>query len=306
MKHYAFILILAQLLLAGCSDFDQFYSQRSSKGPALGVHQNTPSHAVARLGSRIVTLEEVLASIENPSPKTKLLYLSSPEQLTRRVNNYINREVLYAEALKRGMERRPDIRREIERFKKRLLVRTLSREATSKRFSEEEIAEYYEQNKEDYEQLRASAVIVRINPSKGITRDKALSRAQAAYQMALAEGDFSKVVARFSDDERAKSKGGDLGFIEKGRFPKEIEDALFALGEGDISKPIEIPNGFMVVKITQPPHPLPLSKIRKRVEYDLRRRIFLDYLSGLRRKAGIEVFKEKIKEITERKDEKKD
>jgi len=301
MKRYILILILAQAAaLFGCSDFDQFYKQHRSKPAAITTittGENGASPVVARLGSREITLKEILDSLKDRQPRTRFLYLSSPAKLNQYINSYLNEEILYDEALRRGVDRRPDVKKVLDEQKKRLLVRALSRELVPLNFPDKKLKAYFNANSDQYRRLRASAVVVKIDPTNSITRQKALERANRAYEAALRGEDFKTLVARYSNDERTKSKGGDLGFIEKGRFPPAIEKVLFSMRYGEVSKPLEIPNGYVVAKISRKARVEPYERVRKRVEYDLRRDMFVRYLEGLKRESGVRVYGEKLKEI---------
>lgn len=48
-----------------------------------------------------------------------------------------------------------------------------------------------------------------------------------------------------------KEKGGDLGLVARGSQPKPVEDAAFKLKVGDISQPIQVKDGFLIIKVTE-------------------------------------------------------
>ena len=48
-----------------------------------------------------------------------------------------------------------------------------------------------------------------------------------------------------------KEKGGDLGLIARGSLPKPVEQAAFSLKVGDISQPITVKDGFVIIKVTE-------------------------------------------------------
>ena len=48
-----------------------------------------------------------------------------------------------------------------------------------------------------------------------------------------------------------KEKGGDLGLVARGSQPKPVEQAAFSLKVGDISQPIPVKDGFVIVKVTE-------------------------------------------------------
>jgi parvulin-like peptidyl-prolyl isomerase len=48
-----------------------------------------------------------------------------------------------------------------------------------------------------------------------------------------------------------KEKGGDLGLITRGAQPKPVEKAAFSLKIGEISQPIQVKDGFVIVRVTE-------------------------------------------------------
>lgn len=63
----------------------------------------------------------------------------------------------------------------------------------------------------------------------------------------LTKVNFAKKAKEYSQDPLSKEKGGDLGFIKKGEFPKDIEDKAFSLNTGEISEPFETESGPVIV-----------------------------------------------------------
>ncbi|MGH7808366.1 MAG: peptidylprolyl isomerase, partial [Thermodesulfobacteriota bacterium] len=70
------------------------------------------------------------------------------------------------------------------------------------------------------------------------------------------------------------------------------------LKEGEISDPIETPNGFHIIKVTQGAKIPPLEQVKGRIQLDLRKKIFSEYARKLREKTGVEIFEDKLKEIS--------
>jgi len=67
--------------------------------------------------------------------------------------------------------------------------------------------------------------------------------------------DFADMARKYSDDERTKAKGGDLGWISKqgsginSKVESEILDDRSGLDAGDISEPISTSEGYYIVKL---------------------------------------------------------
>lgn len=71
------------------------------------------------------------------------------------------------------------------------------------------------------------------------------------YQLVLAGTDFAELARTNSEDRGSAQRGGDLGWFGRGRMVPEFENAAFALQDtGDISKPIQSPYGWHIIKLT--------------------------------------------------------
>lgn len=78
-------------------------------------------------------------------------------------------------------------------------------------------------------------------------RDKAL----ALLDSLKAGKDFSELARKYSDDPGSAAQGGDLGFVKKGVFYPEFEEAAFKLVEGQISGVVESPVGFHIIQLIE-------------------------------------------------------
>jgi peptidyl-prolyl cis-trans isomerase SurA len=63
---------------------------------------------------------------------------------------------------------------------------------------------------------------------------------------------FSEIAKEFSEDMQSKSRGGELGWVNTGRYPVIFEDAAFALqNQDEISPVIETPYGYHIIKLLE-------------------------------------------------------
>ncbi len=70
------------------------------------------------------------------------------------------------------------------------------------------------------------------------------------YQLALSGEDFAELARNNSEDRGTAQRGGDLGWFGRGRMVIEFENAAFALQDtGDISKPVQSPYGWHIIKL---------------------------------------------------------
>ena len=63
--------------------------------------------------------------------------------------------------------------------------------------------------------------------------------------------DFKMLAALYSDDEASSSKGGDLGFVNRGELVREFERAAFRLKEGEISEVVESQFGLHIIQMIE-------------------------------------------------------
>jgi len=78
----------------------------------------------------------------------------------------------------------------------------------------------------------------------------AKAKAEAILKDLNAGADFEKLAKEQSQDPGSAAKGGDLGWVSKGRTVKQFEDAALALNKpGQLSPVISTPFGFHIIKL---------------------------------------------------------
>lgn len=165
----------------------------------------------------------------------------SPEGINKIANELINQELLYLEALENGLDKEEDFLRELEKVK----VATLKQYAINRLFvdirvSEEEIANFYKENKEYFqkpESARASHILVD-------TEDEA----NKILEELKGDLSFEEAASRYSNCP-SREKGGDLGEFERGKMVPEFEEAAFSMEEDELSKPIKTQFGYHLIKL---------------------------------------------------------
>jgi peptidyl-prolyl cis-trans isomerase D len=117
--------------------------------------------------------------------------------------------------------------------------------------TEEQIKAYYEEQGRDYfqqpERVKVSHIMLRmIEDASEEEKDRVLTEALRIYGEAQT-GDFAALARRYSDDASA-ANGGEIGWVSRGEMIKVFEDAVFALKQNEISRPVLTPFGYHIIK----------------------------------------------------------
>ena len=289
-----FVLVFtAIVILAGCSDFNNFYESRREgrreKGTVPGV--------IAVVGPDEVTTEELARALERMPFKKRMLYQSSPQKMSEFLDIYINQKVLYMEAVRKGIDERKDVIEKTENFKKQLIGQTFGQEILKDiKVSDAEIESYYRQHRKDYEQLGISEIFIKSGPSGGITKESALAKARVVSERAKAGEDWEELVRIFSDDGASKKKAGESVYIQRGRFGPAIDDELFRMRAGEITNPLEVDGGYFIIKINEGVASLPDGQVRRKIESQMINEKLVEYVYGLRKESGVEVYRDRLEE----------
>ena len=88
------------------------------------------------------------------------------------------------------------------------------------------------------------------NADAEITRSRTDAHALASEILAAAqaEGADFPALARERSEDASAERGGDMGYVGRGRFEPEYEAAAFPLAVGDVAGPIEPAFGFHVIQ----------------------------------------------------------
>ncbi len=82
-------------------------------------------------------------------------------------------------------------------------------------------------------------------------RGELLDKAKAALERVKKGEDFAAVAGDVSEDQGTKDKGGDLGFVSRGRSEPAFETAAFGLAPGTVSDVVESRFGYHLIKVEE-------------------------------------------------------
>ena len=138
--------------------------------------------------------------------------------------------------------------------KKILISKLLETKKYSITISRREVEEFYSQFKDSLPRVPEELelyLIFKIPKISGSIKSTLKAQTQKILDSIKAGGDFADFARRYSEDPGTKSSGGDLGFVRRGEFFTEFEEAVFALKDNQLSDVVESPIGFHIIQLLE-------------------------------------------------------
>lgn len=216
------------------------------------------NRVLATVNGREITQRDLEAVLEEMGPQ-RAGQFQSKEGQRRLLEELISQELFYLDAVRNGLEDDMEFRMEMKKVKEDLLKQYAIRKYLSNvRVKDEEIVQYYNENKESFrtdESVRASHILV--------------DSEEEAKELAakLSSGLSFEEAAREYSKCPSGARGGDLGYFTRGRMVPEFEEAAFAMKEGEISRPVQTQFGYHIIKVTDRKEPgiLPLEQVKNQI-----------------------------------------
>lgn len=178
-------------------------------------------------------------------------------------------------------------------------MRLLRREVQSKIIvSDEEIGEYYNHHREDYEGKEAAHIkeIFLKYPPKASKTVKAQVKNEAYnLRKRIEKGEAFELIAAKYSQGAAASQGGDIGFVERGVVLPELESVIFNLPVGKISAPIETDAGVYIFAVVDKrgaglkPIEVVRQEIKAKLEEEKLEKKYDEWISSVRNKSYIDI-----------------
>jgi peptidyl-prolyl cis-trans isomerase C len=121
--------------------------------------------------------------------------------------------------------------------------------------TDEDIAAFHEQHKDDYfampERVKASHILLSVErDADADARVEALEKAEALRVQLLEGADFAELAQEESNCPSA-AQGGDLGTFVRGQMVPSFEQAAFSQPIGEIGEIVETDFGYHIIQVTE-------------------------------------------------------
>ena len=251
---------------------------------------------LAMVGNTKITQADLEREIKNLPEFAQKLF-EGPEGKERFLNELIKKELLYQEALKKGLDKDPEYQKKLEDFKKLTLIgQLLEKEIESKaKVTESDAKAYYEKHKAELasiSQIKASHILV-----------KTEAEAKKISEMLKKGANFAELAKKYSIDTGSAKNGGDLGYFSPGQMVPEFEQAAAKLKPGEISEPVKTKFGYNIIKVTDKKmgKPVDFEKVKnaimQRLSAEKQKEVFDSYVEGLKKTYKVEINKEALSKL---------
>jgi peptidyl-prolyl cis-trans isomerase D len=117
-----------------------------------------------------------------------------------------------------------------------------------------EVADYIKDHGEEFARpqvIQVRQLLLTVPPkATAAERRRIENEAQALLRQVRMGADFAALAQKFSQDERSRDKGGDLGAVKRGQYPPEWDKAAFSLKKGEVGL-ARTPQGFHLLKLEE-------------------------------------------------------
>ncbi|HFE63428.1 MAG TPA: parvulin peptidyl-prolyl isomerase [Caldithrix sp.] len=175
------------------------------------------------------------------SLKQQLDYLIQQAGSTEKLEEY------YSEPL---FKIKKDLRKEISNQMRIGMLR--ERKFGLIKISRREVENFYRTYKDSLPGRKASVdishILLQVTPSEKSVQEA--YRRISEIKKQLENGvDFAELARKYSEDPGSAQNGGDLGFVSRGTFVKDFEEAAFALKKNQISNIVQSQFGFHIIQL---------------------------------------------------------
>ena len=213
-------------------------------GIFLSLYSN-PALAVinlATVGKKQITDNDLKSKIGELPPVQKNFLKKNEAARARLVENLVVEELFAQEALKMGLNKRPDFKKALENRRAELLARAYIKEKIDKEVNDKNIRNYFNKNKIRYrtDEVQAYHILLKTRAEAQEVRGKAVK---------ASNDDFKTLAKKYSKDPSAARNLGDLGYFTRARMVPEFSEVAFKMKKGQTSQPVKTAFGWHIIRV---------------------------------------------------------
>ncbi len=262
--------------------------------------------ALATVGEARITVDSFRSSLEALPPQWQAR-AKTPSGRKQILEHQIRAQLIELEAEDRGISSEPKVAYQIEQAVQRILLQELMKVWQNEfDIPEEDLLDYYNKNKQKFaggQKYRAQHVLVKVSENASQAKKQEARQKALAAKKKIEDGAKFEDVAREMSEGPSASKGGDLGYVEKGRFHPKFEETALSLKPGELSGPVQTPFGFHIIRLVDVKEPNDQSfedvkdEIRKQIMPRKRQEAFEAFMTSLKQKYEVKIDDEALQKL---------
>lgn len=171
--------------------------------------------------------------------------------------DYLRMKMLAQLGYKNGLDTDPAVQQQLALMKDNLVANAqLGKIDKSVTLSDADLQKIYNENKKDYEQVKARHILIAFKGSPAaqqgkpeLTEEQAKAKAEAIKKQIEGGAKFEDIAKKESDDTGSGANGGELGAFGHGQMVPEFEKAAFDAKVGDVIGPVRTQYGYHIIKV---------------------------------------------------------
>jgi peptidyl-prolyl cis-trans isomerase C len=208
-------------------------------------------------------------------------------------DDFLRMKLLAAEGMKSGLDKDPDVLKQIELLKENLIAQEeLKRLDKAAAVTDADIKQAYESNKNEYEQVKARHILIAFKGSpaaqkgkKELTDTEAKAKADALRaEIVAGKTKFEDVAKKESDDVESGKNGGELGSFGRGQMVPEFEQAAFTAKVGDVTPVVKTQFGYHIIRVDEH-NTTPFEQVKANLEKNLKQKKLRDTIDAMKESA---------------------
>jgi len=208
-------------------------------------------------------------------------------------DDYLRMKLLAAEGMKNGLDKDADIVKQLNLIRENLVAQEeLKQIDTTIAVSDADLKKAYDENKKDYEQVKAKHILIAFKGSpaaqkgkKELTDAEAKAKAESLRaEIVAGKAKFEDVAKKESDDVESGKSGGELGSFARGQMVPEFDQAAFGAKTGDLTPVVKTQFGYHIIKVEE--HSMtPFDQVKATLEKSVKQKKLKDTLDAMKESA---------------------
>ncbi len=222
----------------------------------------------------------IVDSLLKDAPEAQRAAIMAGPQFAQLKEQLVTTEILYQEAVKANIHKDKDAQLMMHLTEREVMTDFLVKQLAKAKLTDEKLKQWYDDHAVQFRVDKADIFMI-------ATDDQAT--ADQAYAALNSGQAFADVAKEFSVDPRSKDVGGSLGNMDMGNFPPQMTAAIDALADGAFSTPIDMGQGFMILKVENRKKSVtPFEEVKDQIKEDALKETAQEVVKELREKASVE------------------